>query len=106
MYLEAGGFIYKRPATHHAGQNLGHLHMPNILDDISSGNVDIADQLHTLICQTCEDIAGDNDAKRRDLHRALVACVADALLGECGKPLNYKPRFIASFVARPPKPSM
>lgn len=78
--------------------------MPNLLDEISLGSVPVVDDLHTLICQTCEDMAGSDHEKHRTLQEALVACVADALLGTCGRPLTYDPRFIADFVSgvRPP----
>lgn len=78
--------------------------MPNLLEDISFGSVPFADELHTLICQTCEDMAGSDSETYRNLHLALVRCIANALLGECGRPLTYDPSFISDFVAgvRPP----
>jgi hypothetical protein len=73
--------------------------MPNILDQIATGRLPLADDLHAAICRTCEELAGDDEAKRSALHQSLVAIIAKALLGECGRPLTYDPRFIAAYVS-------
>ena len=73
--------------------------MPNLLDEICAGRVPIADDLHTLICLTCEEMAGSDEVKRLALHEALVTCITQALLGECGEPLTYDPSFIADYVS-------
>ena len=73
--------------------------MPNLLDEISLGNVPIADELHAQICDACEDMAGNDEAKRLALQEALVTCITQALLGRCGKPLTYDPSFIADYVS-------
>lgn len=72
--------------------------MPNLLDELAEGYVPLADDLHSEICRTCDEIAGSDEAKRKRLHKALVACIAAALLGDCGETLKYPPEFIADYV--------
>ena len=64
--------------------------MPNLIDDLRSGQSAAVEVLHREICRTLDDECGDDPGKRRRLKDKLIGIIGKALVeAECRERPSY-----------------